>query len=94
MELFYEVLRSQWLLAALGGGTVLVLTTVAAYLSLWLPRPGPASDRAEGRAPRGEDSPARTVFLALPVVLVLTYAGIAVFMVVAFAEHIVSPPNW
>ena len=90
----YEVLRGQWLLAALGGGIVLVLTAVAAYLALWLPRPGPASDRAEGHAPPGRGSPAGTVFLALPVVLVLTYAGIAVFMVVAFAQKIVSPPNW
>lgn len=90
----YELLRTQWVLAAVGGGLVLVMTTVAAYLSLWLPRPGPASEQAEGRAPEGENKPSRTVFLAMPVVLVLTYIVILIFTVAYFADKIASPPNW
>jgi len=83
--LHYEVLRGQWLLAALGGGLVLILAAVATYLALWRPR----------STPGGEKRPATLSFLnALPAVLILTFVGIALFMLVYFTGKIASPPNW
>jgi hypothetical protein len=90
----YEVLRGQWLLATLGGGLILMLTTVATYLAIWRPRSGPSPAPPEGSAKRENCTFAMTFLQALPVVLLLTYVGIAIFMVIYFADMIVSPPNW
>lgn len=92
--LLYEVLRGQWLLAALGGGLVLLLTTVAVYLALWRPRPDPSPGQDAGSSEEARRSPAKNLFLTLPVVLVMTYAGIVIFMAAYFAAMIASPPNW
>ena len=88
----YEVLREQWLLATLGGGLVLLLTTVASYLAIWRPRPGQTQDQSEDR--KGHHPPIMTFFQALPAVLTLTYVGIAIFMLAYFVQKIFYPPNW
>lgn len=84
----YEILREQWLLATLGGGLVLVLTTVASYLAIWRPRPGKPE---EGNR---EEPPRLTFLQAVPMVLVLTYVGIVIFMLGYFIQKIYYPPNW
>ncbi|WP_243438487.1 hypothetical protein [Fundidesulfovibrio soli] len=86
--LYYEILRGQWILAALGGGLVLLLTAVMSYLAIWRERPGQPGDC-------GGEHPAPLSFLqALPAVLLMTYLGIAIFMMAYFAGKIASPPNW
>ncbi len=90
----YEVLRGQWLLGALGGGLVLLLTAVASYLAIWQPRPGKPLEPSQGSAGDESRPPTMTFLQSLPVVLLLTYVGIVIFMVVYFAEKIASPPNW
>ena len=87
--LHYEILRGQWLFAAMGAGVVLILATVATYLAIWRPRD------AALRPENGKKSAAFFSFLdAMPAVLILTFAGIAVFMLAYFIGKIASPPNW
>jgi len=78
--LHYETLRGQWLFAAMGAGLVLILAVVGTYLAVWRPR-----DTA---------SRPKSFLDALPAVLILTFAGIAIFMLAYFTGKIAAPPNW
>lgn len=98
----YEILRYQWLLAALGGGLVLLLSTVMSYTAIWRKRSGqapelpecPPGDTASEEASGEPCRRALTFLQALPAVLIMTYAAIAIFMAAYFVDKIISPPNW
>ena len=94
--LHYEVLRGQWLLAALGAGLVLILTAVATYLTIWRPRNNETPDsKKPAPADSAEERPGTVSFLnSLPPALFITFIGIALFMIVSFTDKIFSPPNW
>ena len=76
-----DILQNQWLMLAMAGGLVLVLSMVLFSLAMWRERP------PQTAAPR----PARRF---IPVLLILVYTFTAIFIVVytlAMSRH---PPNW
>ncbi len=75
-----DVLQDQWLILALGGGVVLVLTVIVAYLGYW------RTPTKEEGAPDGHGP--------VPWVLILLYAAIPVFAIVYLLFRAACPPNW
>ncbi len=76
-----DVLQSQWIVAAIMGGIVLALVTALAYLTFWQPR-------------RRADAEETSASGRMPLVLVLTYVVMALFIVAYTAFLAFRPPNW
>ncbi|RPI60868.1 MAG: hypothetical protein EHM48_06540 [Planctomycetaceae bacterium] len=86
-----DVLQNQWLMLAMLGGAVALLTVVLAYVAFWRKRSDAVSDT-------GPDSPRQPlgawVRSFVPWILIGTFAFVAVWAVVYTIMIIKNPPNW
>jgi heme/copper-type cytochrome/quinol oxidase subunit 2 len=73
----FEVLRDQWIIAALGGGVILVLVAVLAYIPVWGPRT--RGGHEEGTV--GPEESWAEAWHYIPWLVVLTVLGTTVYAV-------------
>ena len=78
-----NVIRAEWILLSLVGGTMVTFLLLIGYLDLWLPR----HDKFTGPA-------WMKTFKHFPWVLIVTIVGGVTFMFVYLAVKIISPPHW
>lgn len=74
----YTILQNRWLILSLGGGLVLVLGVVLAYIAIWRPRHGPGE---------GGERPSGATLQFMPWILVVTYLAILVYYLVGSTIH-------
>jgi hypothetical protein len=82
-----DVLQAEQILIALGAGLVLTLALTLGYRMMWGPRASedPAAEPATGW---------RSVLDYTPWLLVLLYAGILAYGIVATVATYLNPPNY
>ena len=91
-----SVLQYQWLILALFGGAVLVLTMVLTYMMMWRPRKENQEAAAEAVAESDYQgySALRWYSSFMPWILTLTFVSVVVFAIIYAFYSIKNPPNW
>mgnify|MGYP001052297482 CR=1 FL=1 len=70
-----HVLKAQWVILALGSGTILLFLAILTYLAIWRPREKVKARRTEAETGWGH------ALRHIPFILIVTYAGMILFAV-------------
>lgn len=82
-----DVLQNQWLMLALIAGSALILGVALVHLAMARPRQA----QGDPTTPRGRLA---TLAAAMPWLLIVTFAGLAAFVVIYTFVMAGYPPNW
>jgi hypothetical protein len=84
----FNVLKTQWLALAIGGGTILLFLAILTYLAIWRPREKLTADRTKA------ESGWRHALRHTPLILILTYV-VSILYAVVFTIYVTkNTPNW